>query len=157
MLFKAIVLPLFDYCDTLYGTAGNCYLNRLQRLQNRGGKTILKLPRETSTKFVLDSLKWFPLKDRISLHNCVLVYKCLHNLAPENLQNRFQFVSNPYSTRSQARKDLTFPIPKLSLQRKSFVYQGAMEWNKLPQTCKEATTIGNFKHRCVQYFLHKNE
>ncbi len=37
-LHDAMVLPLFDYCDTIYGTTDYLALSKLQQLQNRGAK-----------------------------------------------------------------------------------------------------------------------
>ncbi len=33
-LYNAMFLPLFDYCDTIYGTTDHKALSKLQRLQN---------------------------------------------------------------------------------------------------------------------------
>ena len=87
---KIIIL----YCDTIYGTVGKCHRNRLQRLQNRGGKSIIQLPKDTPTKHVLQAIKWLPLQDCIEFQNCVFklvhVYKCLNNKASDYISNRFQ-------------------------------------------------------------------
>ncbi len=39
-LHNAIVLPLFDYCDTIYETTDHLALSKLQRLQHIGAKTM---------------------------------------------------------------------------------------------------------------------
>ncbi len=74
-LHKAVVLPLFDYCDTIYGTTDHLALSKLQRLQNRGAKTILRVPNDTPTQIVLRDLKWLPLIKRITYHT---IYSCLN-------------------------------------------------------------------------------
>ncbi len=56
-----MVLPLFDFCDTIYGTTDHKALNKLQRLQNRSAKTILRVTKDTPTQIVLNDLKWLPL------------------------------------------------------------------------------------------------
>ncbi len=81
-LTNAIVLPLFDYCDTIYGTTDHLTLSKLQQLQNRGAKTILRVPKDTHTQIVLKYLKLLPLTKRITYHTHMLMFKCLNGLAP---------------------------------------------------------------------------
>ncbi len=66
-LHNAMVLPLFDYYDTIYGPTDHLALSKL-RLQNRGAKTILRAPNDTPTQIVLTYLKWLPLTKCITYH-----------------------------------------------------------------------------------------
>ncbi len=79
-LHNAMVLPLFDYCDTIYGTTDHLALSKL-RLQNRGAKIILSVPKDNPTQIVLKDLKWLPLTKRITYHTHILMFKCLNVLA----------------------------------------------------------------------------
>ncbi len=72
-LHNAMVLRLFDYCDTIYGTTDHLALSKLQRLQNRSAKTILRVPKDTPTQIVLKDLKWLPLTKHI-----IHIYSCLN-------------------------------------------------------------------------------
>ncbi len=36
MMYDALILPLFDYCNIVIGNGKSGILTRLQRLQNRG-------------------------------------------------------------------------------------------------------------------------
>ncbi len=47
MLYNSLVLPLFDYCDMVIGNLNKTNLRRLQKLQNRGGRIILKADSRT--------------------------------------------------------------------------------------------------------------
>ncbi len=62
-----MVLPLFDYCDTIYGTTDHKALSKLQWIQNKGAKTILRVPKGTPTQIVLNDLKWLPLTKRYNI------------------------------------------------------------------------------------------
>ena len=84
-LYSALILPLFDYCDTVYGNCNITQLIKMQRLQNRAGKIIQKLPFDTPTHEVLSNLKWFYVTERVFYHRCILAYKCLNQLAPKYL------------------------------------------------------------------------
>ncbi len=41
MLYKVLVLPLFDYDNKIYNTTDQTYLKRPQTLQNKGARLIL--------------------------------------------------------------------------------------------------------------------
>ncbi len=73
-LHNAIVLPLFDYYNTIYGTTDHLALSTLQQLQNRGSKTILRVPKDTPTQIVLKDLKWLPLTKRIITYTHIATY-----------------------------------------------------------------------------------
>ncbi len=74
-LHNAMVLPLFDYCNNIYGTTDHLALSKLQQLQNRDNKTILRVPKDTPTQIVLKVLKWLPLTKHISYHTCDFMKK----------------------------------------------------------------------------------
>ncbi len=80
-LHNAMVLPLFDYCNTFYGITDPLALSKLQQLQNRGAKTILRVPKDAHIQIVLNDLKWLPLTKRITYHTHILMFKCLNGLA----------------------------------------------------------------------------
>ena len=68
LLPTSLVLPLFDYGDTIWGDKNNSILmNSLQVLENKAAKIILdQHPRSSSTK-ALEELKW-----------TYFIYKCMN-------------------------------------------------------------------------------
>ncbi len=88
-LHNAMVLPLFDYCDTIYGTTDHLAFSKL-RLQNGGAKTILRVSKDTTTQIVLKDLKWLPLNKRIIYHTHILMFKCLNGFVPNYLSRNFK-------------------------------------------------------------------
>ena len=144
-LYNAMVLPLFDYCDTIYGTTDQKALTKLQRLQNRGAKTILKVPMDTSTQTVLTTLNWLPLNSRVTYHSHILMYKCLNGLAPDYLCREFNYVNHSHNTRYRAKQVLYVNKTKLEVTKRSFKHHGAINWNSLPEYCKTAQSLNVFK------------
>ena len=67
-LYNALILPLFDYFDVVYGNCSLSQLSKLQRLQNRAGKIILQVPFDTPTSKVHSDLKWFYVTERLFYH-----------------------------------------------------------------------------------------
>ena len=150
-MYNAMILPIFDYCDTLYGTTDNDALTKLQRLQNRAGKILLQKPIDTDTDKVLSDLKWIPLHKRVFYHTQILMYKCLNGLAPKYLADNFKYVTHEHYTRYHEQNMLYVSKTKLAITTRSLKYQGAINWNSLPTNCRTAPTLSTFKPRVLKH------
>ncbi len=135
-LHNAMVPPLFDYCDTIYGTTDHLALSKLQRLQNRGAKNVLGVPKDTHTQIVLKDLKWLPLTKRITYYTHMLLFKCLNGLAPNYLSRNCKYVNHCYCTRYQNKQVLYVSKTKLEITKRALAHHGAIKWNTLPDYCK---------------------
>jgi hypothetical protein len=59
LLFNAMVLPLFEYADTVWANSYAVHLDRLQKLQNRAARIILKCKiRDVHVTDMLHKLGW---------------------------------------------------------------------------------------------------
>ena len=95
-VYHGVIEPVFNNTDTAkkrinvvvvvvaWGTISIGCGKNLQKLQNRAARIIL---RRESSRDTFDILKWTDLETNRKIHKCVLVFKCLHNLVPEYLNN----------------------------------------------------------------------
>ena len=86
----------------------------------------------------------------------VMVYKPLHNLAPDYLRATFvdRDSVTSYALRDNANK-LAVPQPrtiKLSINTDSFRYSGAILWNSLHKQLRQAESLSIFKSVCKTFF-----
>ncbi len=88
-----------------YGTTDHLALSKLQRLQNTGSETILRVPKDTPTQMVLKDLKWLPLTKHIT-YTHMLLFKCLNGLPTIYLSRNFKYVNHCYNTRYQDKQVL---------------------------------------------------
>ena len=80
-IYNALILPLFDYADIIWGDKNNTFLvDQLQILQNKAAKTILDAPYLSSSTEALSKLNWHPLTHRRYLHRMLTIYKLESNL-----------------------------------------------------------------------------
>ncbi len=155
-LHKAMVLPLLDYSDTIYGTTNHLALSKLQRLQNRGATTIVRVPKDTPTQIVLKVLKWLPLTKSISYHTHILMYKCLNGLAPNYLSRKFKYINHCYNTRCQDKQVLYVSKTKLEITKRALAHHGAINWNTLPDYGKSAPSLNVFKSVVLKYMFSQS-
>jgi hypothetical protein len=98
LLFNAMILPIADYCDTVYGTCGKTLLSKVNRLLCKGGRIILNVPLDTPSRTVLQDLKWMTLTERIFLHRCIMMYKSINLELPDYINRHFKRIDHGYNT-----------------------------------------------------------
>ena len=111
VLYTSLILPLFDYGDTIWGDKNNSILmNSLQVLENKAAKIILNQhPRYSSTK-ALEELKWATLTTRRHNHRCTFIYKCMNGLIGFDFESTKNDDVHGHNTRHH--RDLHLPRAK---------------------------------------------
>ena len=71
LLYKSLIVPYLDYCDTTYMCGNITDLNQLQVIQNSACRIILKVPKDTNTIHMHNELKLMKLQDRRIFHTLV--------------------------------------------------------------------------------------
>ena len=127
-IYNALILPHFDYCSPVWDCLSGQSSDKLQKLQNRAARVITKLSFDTNSNLLLDSLK---LSLRRNKQKALIMYKTIHDLAPEYLQRLFSQRDAEYNLRNLEGK-LTLPKPNTNYLKRSFCYSGACLWNNLP-------------------------
>ncbi len=145
MLYHSLVLLHFDYCDVVIGNLYKANLRRLQKLQNRGVRIILKADSRTHINDMSD-LKWLTIEQRHKLHTSVMVYKVMNSLAPNYLCKYFTELSDMNITHGKTRGLLEIPKKQLARGQRTFQYRGTKLWNDIPQHVHDASSLDTF-HR----------
>jgi hypothetical protein len=153
-LYKALILPIIHYGDIIW-SKGNCNnVSRVQRLQNRAGRTILKCKRRTHIECIHKKLQWLTFTQRCTMNKCIMVAKCMFNDVPTYLQNVFKPLNNihGYNTRKSSKNGLFVPVSKSKSGHSTFAYEGTQLWNALPNDLTILQSYNHFKTKCKQYF-----
>lgn len=82
----------------------------------------------------------------------LLIFKCIHGLAPNYLTNNVIFdreISG--KTTRKHRMNLRLSIPDNEFHKKMLFYNGAKEWNNLPNELKDCHNIARFKRMLKIY------
>ena len=149
IIYQTTVQPIFDYCLSVWGTSSKQNINNTQKLQNRAVRAVTgNFDYKSSVSSMIKQQNWMNIKERTEYFTAILMYKCLNDLAPTYLSNKFNFVSDahPYSTRSTTNNKLALPKPNSELLKKSFYYNDSRIWDELPSNICNAESLGKFKH-----------
>ena len=137
-IYKAMLLPYFDYADIVFDKARQGDLDKLQRAQNKGLKICMSVNVRTETDFI---------------HTHTKVPK-LHNRRKVHLRN-FMFLRKSKETlldvidvRTRARDAPLFKtnFPRNEAYKRSVLYNGATEWNSLSVETRNVDHYLPFKH-----------
>lgn len=157
MYYNGYILPLFDYCCTVWGETTNLNLEKLCKLQKRAARIILNAKYDIPSLQLFKKLGWLSIQNRLEYHKSVLMYKCINNSAPDYLCNLFDMNtnSNVYSLRSSAKGNLFVPRPNSNFMKRTFHYSGTILWNSLPPNLKLIQDIDLFKKKYTDYLMSK--
>ena len=147
LIYNALIQPLFDYCDIVWDSLSVGLATRLQKLQNRAGRIILRANYETRSEEVLKILEWENLSARRMKHKAIAMYKVLNENAPKYLKDDINKVedSNPYNLRNNTH--LRLPFPNTEYMNRSFKYSGPKLWNSLSSELKTTKCLSAFKKK----------
>ena len=92
----------------------------------------------------LSTLDWERLSHRRKKQKALMMYKTMNDLAPEYLQSLFSQRHSAYNLRNSEGR-LTLSKPSTNYLKRGFSYSGAMLWNKLTKSSKNAASVEHFK------------
>ena len=139
MFANAIMLPQFDYLDTIYTRASKSKLKELDILYKKVAKIALGVEKTESSLNVYKDMKWLPLHLRRQLHLSSYMFKIIKNRSPSNFMNKFTFISGG----SRDGDNCNLYTPK-SKSLKHFYYLGAKAWNNLPKSLRNLDDASHF-------------
>ena len=111
-VYNCLIQPILNYTDTVWGLLSIGCGKNLQHLQNRAARIVQG---RSTTDEAFQKLGWINLQTQRIMHKCILVYKCLYNLAPPYLCDYFLRNNCIHSHNTRNSNDLHLPAPKLSL------------------------------------------
>ena len=131
LIYQAFIQPLFDYCSTVWGTCGVTLQEKLQKLQNRAARVLAFSNYDVNAEQLLEILGWKNLDHQRNIQKAIMVFKCLHVLAPDCLASKFSERNTSYNLRDSENK-LNVGLPRTNYFESSFSYSGATLWHRLP-------------------------
>lgn len=159
-LVHAFVTARVDYCNSVLAGSTEAVIGRLQKVLNAAARLIsVKKRRDHITPVLRDELHWLPIRQRIDYKIALMVYRCLHGLAPAYLSQScipVTSLSGRRGLRSAAHRDLVIPSTRtVRFGQRSFRSTGPTIWNSLPADLRDpCLSIERFKQK-LKLFLFR--
>jgi hypothetical protein len=143
---RSLILSRLDYCSCLLNATSKKNISRLQRIQNRCARLVLKKPRRTHAAPLLKKLHWLPVDKRIQFRTLVHTFKSLHNLSPHYISCLLSIRDTPaHFLRSSTNNCLHIPKTRTLSGDRAFSTSAPRLWNNLPAMNRSITTLAPFK------------
>ena len=159
MLVHSFVTSRLDYCNCLYAGVLFYLLERLQKIQNKAARLVLRKDRKHDFKKLLRLLHWLLVQKRVDFKIACLVFKPLNNLSPSYIQDVIEIYKPTRALRSSASISLQKPIPPNAFVGKAFSFNAPKIWNNLSHGTRSCTSLQSFK-KCLEteffktYFIY---
>ena len=145
-LYRAFILPHFDYCSQIWHHCGERNTTKMQRVNQRALRYVYK-DKVISYEELLDCIALHTtLKSRRRTQDMLLtVDNCFQNKAPRPIADLVQQRRNDYNLRGNNKLSL----PKINSTKhglKSFRYFAAKTWNALPDAMRAKAGTITFFH-----------
>ena len=127
IIYKALILPVIDYCDTVWNCCGRTNTDKIKKLQRRAVRKILQ---PDSSDDGLERLGYETLKFRRETHTVKLVKTCSNKLCPQFLVDYFYFNRDILQKKTRQSNHLRLPSVKLECTKKAFYYHGCVLFNR---------------------------
>ena len=85
-----------------------------------------------------------------------MTFKCIHNLVPDYLIDKFILRSQIATRNTRQSNDLNIPLCRLATGQRSFAYRGAKIWNELSDDLRSLTSVKAFKGHLIKHILSVN-
>ena len=152
---RSLVLSRLDYSNSLLININKTDIERLQRIQNRAARIVFIVGKQESATPLFRELHWLPVEKRILYKISLIVFKCIHKMAPGYLDT---LLSSPYQSnyRLRSREDTTLlHIPRANSKKgeASFDFCGPKTWNSLPAHLRRCQSVELFKRNLKTYLF----
>ena len=149
--YYAFIFSRIKYGIEIYGSTSISNVNRLQVMQNKLLKLILKLDKFTSTNVLYRNMKILKIADVHVCNTLGVVNEMGSNRCPEIFKNYFKIKTNHNDLRT--KNQMVIPPSRISLGDQAVRIKGASMWNKLDKDLLQYRFKTTLKQHLTQYYL----
>lgn len=154
-VYNSIILPHFNYCSTILYMANKTNLERLQRLQNRAMRVILKCSIYTRIEDMLKCLNWMNVADFLKYNVLVFIHKINKDIVPEYLKNILKKLRDVHDYNTRGKESFVIKQANKTSTHCSIFYKGVVEYNLLGTELSEKN-LNTFKRLLKDSMLGRN-
>ena len=142
-----MILPVFSYCNTITLDISKSFMHKLRTFEDRANRIISNRLDNAHVNLKMSSIL------RVRDYNaCLLAFKCINNMTCDSFKSYFSLNYHEKTTGNNG-KLIRNPKIRLEAARKSFYFQGACKYNKLPVYIRDTDSIVIFKNSIRTHFL----
>ena len=145
LLYEKTIQPVIDYACSVWSNRKKGNIDKLQHAQNYVPHIISGNFDYINTRSIdlLRSLRWATVQERCDYFTAVLMYKSVHGLAPMYLTDNVVMAGEIHDrdARLSHSNDVHIPPQNTDILKRSFIFNGSVIWNKLPDEIRMANDV----------------
>lgn len=154
--YKACIESDINYCSSILFLSTKENMSRLQKIQNKCMRNILKVDKLSPVKNMLDVLRIMSFEQRIIFNVLVAIFKIINNKWPNYISDKIKFKYNdPIKCNLRNKNDLVKPRAIKNYTQNSLFFKGVDLFNKLPTNMKSTNNVDSFKNMIRPYIISK--
>ncbi|KAK9873178.1 hypothetical protein WA026_021411 [Henosepilachna vigintioctopunctata] len=114
-------------------------------------RIILNCRRDTSIKYMLETLKWIKVEDMLQINALIFVHKIKLGLAPEYLMSKLTKFTEVHNYNTRNNTNFMLDHKKTKAAQNSVFFRAVQEYNKLTTNAKDST-LERFKKLLVEKY-----
>lgn len=150
-VYQTIIAPHFEYCASILFSCTKGDIEKLQVLQNRAMRKILKCHKFTSEASMLEALCWMSVAQRIRYKTMMLVYKIRNNRVPNSMVEHVSYVGDSHKYLLRNNEDFRIKRTMKAKTKDTIFNKGLSEFNNLPSDLKNEKSLIKFKRKLITY------
>lgn len=153
IFYQSYILPIIDYGSISWGSTSNTNIERINKLQKRAARIILKADFLTPSTDMFQQLGWMTVASRINYNKAIFTYKALNNLILSYISELLKPATQTHNRnlRSSENGSLTLPKANTVLYSGSFSYSAPKFWNTLPTPVRISSSLNIFKRSIKEH------
>lgn len=153
LLYKALILPHINFCSTILFNLPLNEQQKLQKLQNRAMRAILKCNRYTPINIMLETLNFMNIKQLITYRTFDFIYKIKYKMVPTYLTDNVKFVSDVHNYSTRGKNETDFYVDKCNTSKclNNLCRKGLIMYNSLTPEIKCCENYVKFKRLLYIY------
>ena len=154
LLYKTLILPIYDYCDFVYYPIGANSIDNLQKLQNIALCVITKAEPRASTDIIHADARMPHLTQHLELHVAQQMHKFVNKNCPNSCSDLFESLNEQRvrKTRSEVQDLLLVPKRRLVFTERGIRYYGVLIWNAIPNNIRRVPSQREFKTQLMEHW-----
>lgn len=150
-IYKTIFAPHFEYCASILFCLNESQFKRIQKIQNRGMRAVMRVNKRTSVKLMLETLNWLSVKQLIYLRTLQLIHKMCNGKVPNYLSRLIKRKQENHNYNLRNINDLNVRNLNRNNTRNSITCEGFKLFNKLPSGIKEEINCNRYKRKIIDW------
>ena len=148
-LYKAYVLPHFEYCSPLLIGISKTLKNKLENANYYSLRTMMNLGRNVRYETVLNLATMRSLEHRRVEQPLIIFYACFKQFVATYISNFFKLPNTPHALRGSGH-NVVQDVYNSCYLHNSYEYIISHIWNQLPLSAKSSTSLSEFRNQINQ-------